>query len=445
MAYDFKFPDIGEGVTEGIVVEWKVKEGDMVGLDQDLVEIETDKAIVTIPSPRKGVILKIHYRAGETIPVGDTLVTIGEKGEAVGEAVREAPYTDSVVGLLEEAPEPEEEEEEEEEKEEEAGSAGREAAGAAAAPAGKSLATPAVRRLARELGVDVSHIKGTGRDGRVTADDVKDSAAKAAISSSPKASPKAKKEEKPAIKKIKKYDMYGYITRVPLKGVKKTVARKMAEATSSAALVTHHDDADVTHLVEVREGHKQYAEEKGVKLTYIPFVVKTVIEGLKKYPYLNSTLEEEDGEEYVVLKKYFNIGIAVDTPDGVIVPVVKGADQKTVLDIAKEVSGLAERARERKIDLADMRGGSFTVTNVGFIGGTHFTPIPNHPEVAILGLGRIEERPVVREGKVVIRRIMPLSLTFDHRVVDGADAARFVNTVKEYLEDPDLFLVGLGE
>ena len=438
MAYDFKFPDIGEGITEGIVVEWKVREGDMVELDQDLVEIETDKAIVTIPSPRKGVILKIHYKAGETIPVGDTLVTIGEKGEKgeKAEGVGEAPYTGSVVGLLEEAPE---------EEEVEVKPAAREAAEAAAPAAGKSLATPAVRRLARELGVDVSHIKGTGRDGRVTAEDVKNSAAKAAVPSSPKASPKAKKEEKPAIKKIKKYDMYGYITRVPLKGVRKTVARKMAEATSSAALVTHQDDADVTHLVEVREGHKQYAEGKGVKLTYIPFVVKTVIEGLKKYPYLNSILEEEDGEEYVVLKKYFNIGIAVDTPDGIIVPVVKGADQKTVLDIAKEASELAERARARKIDLADMRGGSFTVTNVGFIGGTHFTPIPNHPEVAILGLGRIEERPVVREGKVVIRRIMPLSLTFDHRVVDGADAARFVNTVKEYLEDPDLFLVGLGE
>ncbi|MCP4364072.1 MAG: 2-oxo acid dehydrogenase subunit E2 [Planctomycetes bacterium] len=432
MAYDFKFPDIGEGVTEGIVVEWKVKEGDMVELDQDLVEIETDKAIVTIPSPRKGVILKIHYKAGETIPVGETLVSIGEKGEKGEkiEAVGEAPaYTGSVVGFLEEAPE----------EGEEVKPAAREAA-EAAAPAGKALATPAVRRLARELGVDVSHIKGTGKDGRVTAEDVKNSAAKAAVPS-----PKAKKEEKPAIKKIKKYDMYGYITRVPLKGVRKTVARKMAEATSSAALVTHHDDADVTHLVEVREGHKQYAEGKGVKLTYIPFVVKTVIEGLKKYPYLNSTLEEEDGGKYVVLKKYFNIGVAVDTPDGVMVPVVKGADQKTVLDIAKETSGLAKRARERKVDLADMRGGSFTVTNVGFIGGTHFTPIPNHPEVAILGLGRIEEKPVVREGKVVVRRIMPLSLTFDHRVVDGADAARFVNTVKEYLEDPDLFLVGLGE
>jgi pyruvate dehydrogenase E2 component (dihydrolipoamide acetyltransferase) len=433
MAYDFKFPDIGEGVTEGIVVEWKVREGDMVELDQDLVEIETDKAIVTIPSPRKGVILKIHYKAGETIPVGDTLVTIGEKGEKA-EAVGEAPYTDSVVGLLEEAPE------EEEEEEEKVKPAAREAAEAAVPAAGKSLATPAVRRLARELGVDVSHIKGTGKDGRVTAEDVKNFAA-----ARPAPPPKAKKEEKPAIKKIKKYDMYGYITRVPLKGVRKMVARKMTEATSSAALVTHQDDADVTHLVEVREGHKQYAEGKGIKLTYIPFVVKTVIEGLKKYPYLNSTLEEEDGGEYVVLKKYFNIGIAVDTPDGIIVPVIKGADQKTVLDIAKEASELAERARERKIDLADMRGGSFTVTNVGVIGGTHFTPIPNHPEVAILGLGRIEEKPVVREGKVVVRRIMPLSLTFDHRVVDGGDAARFVNTVKEYLEDPDLFLVGLGE
>ena len=424
MAYNFKFPDIGEGLVEGVVVAWKVKEGERVDEDQDLVDIETEKAVFTLPSPAEGMVLKIHYKEGEAIRVGDVLITIGEAGEEVRKAeVKEKVYGEAVVGVLEEAPE------EEEEK------PAKKRAAVEAAAAGKVLAAPAVRRLAKELKIDVSQVKGTGKDGRITEEDVQRVAGKI---------PPAEKEEKEVeVKQVKKYDMYGYITRVPLKGVKKVVARKMREAISNAALVTHHDEADVTHLVEVRERHKEYAKGKGIRLTYIPFVIKTVIEGLKRYPYLNSTLENVGGEEYIILKKYFNI--AVDTPDGVIVPVIKGADQKTVLDIAKEAEGLAEKARERKIDLADLKGSTFTITNVGFIGGTYFTPIPNHPEVAVLGLGRIEERPVVRGGKVVVRKVMPLSLTFDHRVVDGADAARFVNAVKEYLEDPDLFLVELGK
>ncbi|OHC04572.1 MAG: hypothetical protein A3G17_02050 [Planctomycetes bacterium RIFCSPLOWO2_12_FULL_50_35] len=426
MAYNFKFPDIGEGLVEGVVVAWKVKEGERVDEDQDLVDIETEKAVFTLPSPAEGMVLKIHYKEGEAIRVGDVLITIGEAGEEVRKAeVKEKVYGEAVVGVLEEAPE------EEEEK------PAKKRAAVEAAAAGKVLAAPAVRRLAKELKIDVSQVKGTGKDGRITEEDVQRVAGKI---------PPAEKEEKEVeVKQVKKYDMYGYITRVPLKGVKKVVARKMREAISNAALVTHHDEADVTHLVEVRERHKEYAKGKGIRLTYIPFVIKTVIEGLKRYPYLNSTLENVGGEEYIILKKYFNIGVAVDTPDGVIVPVIKGADQKTVLDIAKEAEGLAEKARERKIDLADLKGSTFTITNVGFIGGTYFTPIPNHPEVAVLGLGRIEERPVVRGGKVVVRKVMPLSLTFDHRVVDGADAARFVNAVKEYLEDPDLFLVELGK
>ncbi|HHT9133492.1 MAG TPA: dihydrolipoamide acetyltransferase family protein [Candidatus Avalokitesvara rifleensis] len=427
MAYNFKFPDIGEGLIEGVVVAWKVKEGERVDEDQDLVDIETEKAVFTLPSPAEGTVLKIHYKEGAAIRVGDILITIGETGEGLRKVgiKEEKVYGEAVVGVLEEAPE------EEEEK------PARKRAAVEAAAAGKVLAAPAVRRLAKELKIDISQVKGTGKDGRITEEDVQRVAGKI---------PPAEKEEKEVeVKQVKKYDMYGYITRVPLKGVKKVVARKMREAISNAALVTHHDDADVTHLVEVRERHKEYAKGQGIKLTYIPFVIKTVIEGLQRYPYLNSTLESVGDEEYIILKKYFNIGVAVDTPDGVIVPVIKGADQKTVLDIAKEAEGLAEKARERKIDLADLKGSTFTITNVGFIGGTYFTPIPNHPEVAVLGLGRIEERPVVRGGKVVVRKVMPLSLTFDHRVVDGADAARFVNAVKEYLEDPDLFLVELGK
>jgi pyruvate dehydrogenase E2 component (dihydrolipoamide acetyltransferase) len=424
MAYDFRFPDIGEGITEGVVVEWKVKEGDRVEADQDLVDIETDKAVVAMPSPKKGIILKIYYKEGETIKVGETLVTIGEKGEAVKKKLEERKpeekaeevYRGSVVGFLEEAPE-------------EAARPAEKPPAREAKEVKKVLATPAVRKLARELNVDISRVEGTGKDGRVTEEDVK------------RFAEGVEEKKRPEVKVTRKYDMYGYIDRVPLKGVRKSVAKRLRDAVSNSALVTHHDDADVTHLVEVREKHKGYAEKRGVKLTYIPFIIKAIIEGLKAHPYLNATIE---GEE-IVLKKYFNIGVAVDTPDGLIVPVVKGADQKTVLELAKEIEELAKKAQSRTLDLADLRGGCFTITNIGVIGGTYLAPITNYPESAILGLGRIEERPVVREGKVVIRNILPLSLTFDHRVVDGAEVARFVNTVKEHLEDPDLFLVEMGK
>lgn len=401
MAYQFRFPDIGEGIVEGIIVGWKVKEGDRVKTDQDLVDVETEKAIFTLPSPKEGVILKIHFKEGDTIPVGQTLVTIGEPGEAL-EAVPTAPAVPA------EKP--------------------KRAIATEVKPAKKVLATPAVRKLAKELNVDLSQVEGTGKGGRITEADVRAFAEKLA------------EKEVTTIKEVKKYDMYGYITRIPLKGVKKVTAKRIRTALDNAAMVTHHDEADVTHLVEIRERHKEYAANRGVKLTYIPFVIKAVIEGLKKHPYLNATLEDEE----IILKKYFNIGVAVDTPDGIIVPVVKGADQKTVLELAREIENLAKKAQERKIDLADLQGGSFTITNIGMVGGTYFTPIINYPEAAILGLGRIMEKPVVKDGQITIGKILPLSLSYDHRVVDGADAARFMNTVKEHLEDPDLFLVELG-
>ncbi|MFN3466818.1 MAG: dihydrolipoamide acetyltransferase family protein [Candidatus Brocadiales bacterium] len=404
MAYQFKFPDIGEGIVEGIIVGWKVKEGDRVKTDQDLVDVETEKAIFTLPSPREGVILKIHFKEGDTVPVGQPLVTIGEPGEKV--PLKAVPAVPPVTPVKPEV---------------EVTTAG---------PSKKVLAMPAVRKLARELRVDLSQVEGTGKGGRITESDVRAFA---------EAIPKAKGEI-PAVKEVKKYDMYGYVTRIPLKGVKKVTAKRIRTALDNAAHVTHHDEADVTHLVEIRERHKEYATRQGVKLTYIPFVIKAVIEGLKGHPYLNATLEDEE----IVLKKYFNIGVAVDTPDGILVPVVKGADQKTVLELAREIEELVKKAQERKIDLADLQGGSFTITNIGMIGGTYFTPIINYPEAAILGLGRITERPVVKNGNINIGKILPLSLSYDHRVVDGTDAARFMNTVKEHLEDPDLFLVELG-
>lgn len=239
---------------------------------------------------------------------------------------------------------------------------------------------------------------------------------------------------------VAKFDVYGWIDRVPLKGIRRTTAKKMVESQTKAAHVTAMDVADVTELVALRETQKKIAEEtKHVKLTYMPFVIKAVVEALKAHPYLNATVDEE-GQE-IMLKKYYNIGIAVATEDGPIVPVVKGADQKNIFELAEEVQRLAELASSRKINLADLKGGTFTVTNYGVFGGTFGTPIINYPEVAILGTGKIPDAPLVRDGEVKVRKTLALSLSFDHRVLDGAEAAKFMNDVIKYLENPTLILM----
>lgn len=409
MVKDFKFPDVGEGITEGEVVKWLVKEGDVVKEDQPLLEVETDKAIVEIPSPWSGKVTKIYVEEGEIVKVGQILVSIGEKGEKETKAAAEPaePERRSAYGIVGELEVAEEEAEEE-----------------AEAPPPKVLATPKVRKLAKELGVDLSMVKGTGKGGRITEEDIR----------------KAEEatERKPAVKVTRKYDLYGYIERVPLRGIRRATAKKMTEALRIPH-VTHMDEADVTELVEVREKVKKEVAHLGVKVTYLPFIIKAVIEGLKAHPYLNAVLSE-DGEE-IILKKYYNIGIAVDIEDGLIVPVIKGADQKSIVDLAKEIARLAALGRERKLDLAELKGGTFTITNIGIIGGTHATPIIHAPEVAILGVGRIVERPRIVDGKVVAKQILPLSLSFDHRVIDGAEAARFLNEVIMHLEKPEILMV----
>jgi pyruvate dehydrogenase E2 component (dihydrolipoamide acetyltransferase) len=402
MPTDFKFPDIGEGITEGEIVKWQVKEGDRVEQHQTIASIETDKAIADIPSPRSGVILKIHHKEGDIIKVGETLVTIGEPGEII-EKPPELPIrpTASVVGVLEEAH--------------------------AASPwPTRIIATPATRRLARELSVDLSGIAGTGLEGRITEDDVRKFA-------------QSKKETIEVVTKpAEKRDAYGCYDVVPMKGVRRTTAKRMVESFRTAVHVTHMDEADVTELVVFREKQNKIAEKRGAHLTYMPFIVKAVVAALKQYPYLNSSVDDE--HEEIILKKYYNIGVAADTPDGLIVPVVKDADQKDIFTIAQEIEDLTEKAQSREISLSGLKGGTFTITNIGFIGGTYATPITNYPETAILATGRIRERPVVRDGQIVIRSIMPLSLSFDHRVTDGALAARFVNMIMKFLQDPALLL-----
>ena len=406
MAFEFKFPDVGEGITEGTIVKWKVKENDDVKADQILAEVETDKAVVEIPSPRKGTILKLYHNEGDVINVGEVLAVIGKKGEKIPE--RAEHYTGSVVGFL---PEAKEEEKKPAQKKMHASISGEE----------KVMAAPIVRKFAKMLGVDLIAVKGTGPDGRITEQDVKDAA-------------QVKKPEpvRKGPKVTKKYDLFGYVKRVPLKGIRKITAEKMTEAVRNAALVTHHDHVDVTELAKVRKNEKEKAAKKGTHLTYLPFIIKATIKALKKHPFVASSVE---GDE-IIVKKYYNIGVAIDTEEGLIVPVIKGADQKKLYALADDVNNFVEKSKSRKIDLMDLKGGVFTITNIGVIGSTYFTPIVNYPETCILGTGRIEYKPSVIDGKVEIRQVMPISFTYDHRVLDGAEAARFMNDLKDLLEKP---------
>jgi pyruvate dehydrogenase E2 component (dihydrolipoamide acetyltransferase) len=405
MAKEFRFPDVGEGITEGEIVRWLVKEGDGVAVDQPLAEIETDKAVVEMPSPFAGTVLKLHFKEKDLIKVGETLVTIGEKGEVPAAAAPQA-RTAPAVPVPSGAP-----------------------AAPPAAPGrpGEVLATPKVRALAKELGVEIGAVLGTGPGGRVTEEDVR--------SYRP-----VRAERTPAPKVKAKYDLYGMLERIPLRGVRRATARKMRESLDHAAHVTHCDEAAAGPLEALRQQMAADVEAGGAKLTYLPFIVKALIEALKLHPMLNATLDEDESE--IVVRKYYNIGIAVDVPDGLIVPVVKAADQKSVADLAAEIQALAKSARERTLDLADLKGGTFSVTNVGVIGGDFATPIINYPEVAILATMKIADRARVVDGAVVVRKTLPLCLSFDHRVVDGAEAARFTKDLIGFLEAPERLPLG---
>jgi len=416
MAYEFKFPDIGEGLTEGEIVRWLVKEGDEVKEGQPLVEVETDKALAEIPSPKTGVILKILAKEKEIVKVGQVIVVFGEKGEAL-ETPSPRPKSVGVVGELEEAPE------------EAPVVATKVEPTKPARVSEHALATPAVRALAKELGVDINKLRGTGPEARVLEKDVRQLA---------EGMEKPVEEVKKPVK-VKKYDLYGYVERIPLRGVRRSIAKAMVKSKYTAPHVTAMDEADITALWRIREKEKKAAEKKGIKLTILPFIIKAVIAGLTEHPYLNASLDDENEE--IILKKYFNIGFAADTPEGLMVPVVKNAKDKSILQLAQELTQLVEKARNRTIDLADLKGGTFTISNYGALGGIYATPIINYPEVAILGVGKIKDTPVVRNGKVVVRKILSLALSFDHRVVDGGEGARFLNTVIARLEDPDLILL----
>jgi pyruvate dehydrogenase E2 component (dihydrolipoamide acetyltransferase) len=409
MVYEFRLPDIGEGVAEGEVVRWLVKEGEEVKENQPLVEIMTDKVNVEIPSPRKGTVQRCMAKEGEVVKVGQILIVIAEGEPTSASAPTVKPGPPAAPKVLTPAPRPQE--------------ISTTTSQQALEPR-EILATPATRKLARDLGVGLSLVQGTGRGGRITDGDVERfkqlgriAAAVAVTVTGPR----------------------GVEERVPLRGIRRKVAEHMIKSTTTAAQVTHVDEVDMTEVVQLREKAKASAEKRGVKLTYLPLIIKALIPALKQYPYLNATLDDEKSE--IVLKKYYNIGMATDTEQGLVVPVIKDAEHKSITQLAAEIGELSEKARAGQLALNEIQGSTFTITNVGGIGGVFATPIINYPEVAILGVHKITKRPVVKDNQIVVRDMTYISLSFDHRVLDGAMAAHFVNAVKQYLEDPKLLLL----
>jgi pyruvate dehydrogenase E2 component (dihydrolipoamide acetyltransferase) len=525
MPREFELPDVGEGVAEGELIEWLVEPGDTVTEDQPVAKVETDKALVDVPSPYDGTVNELRADAGEMVPVGDVIMVYNVEGEddlsdtsttAEGETETEA---EAAADAPEDAAE--------------AATTGGDTE-EVSTPEGRVFAAPSARRLARELGVDIAAVEGTGPSGRVTERDVRahgedesepepatteaeaggdtargaqstteratgeseastGGAAPASVGSADReqtlaapatrkladeegvdidavptdetrdgeafVTPEAVREYAEAQQAAQEADAEAMAagesagpttrepaaetTTEPYRGVRKTIGDAMADSKFTAPHVTHHDEVDVTKLVETRERLNGEAEERGIRLTYMPFVMKACVAALKEYPIVNASLDEDNGE--IVKHHYYNVGVATATDAGLMVPVVEAADRKGMLQLSSEMNELVQKARERTISPEEMRGGTFTVTNIGGIGGEYATPIVNHPESAILAMGQIKKKPrvVEKDGEDVIepRHVLTLSLSFDHRIIDGADGARFTNEVKRYLEDPELLLL----
>lgn len=446
MAVELEMPELAESVIEGEIVKWLVKEGEHVKQDQPLVEVMTDKVTVEIPSPYEGVLLKQVAPEGAVVPIGQPIAIFGKEGETIADvhekvqapakeitagATSQSPTTDQSRGATTPSPatpspttpspttpspgngQPRR--------------AVSETDAAELSPFGRPLAAPAVRRFARELGVDLSQVRGSGEGGRIGREDVQ----RVANLGPSAARPTAK--QTPATSESE---------RIPLRGLRRVIADHMVHSKHTAVHTLHVDEADLTELVSMRERAKEKAATAGIKLTYLPFFVKAVTGALKRYPYANASLDDEKHE--IVLKKYYNVGIAANTEEGLVVPVIHHADHKTIFELATEIAALADKARHGKLSHDEITDGTFTITNVGSVGGLFTFPVINYPEVAILGTHSIQQRPVVRDGQIVIRHMMYLSISFDHRVVDGAVAALFVKDVAASLANPDVMLMEGG-
>jgi len=415
--YEFKLPDLGEGVHEAEILKWYVAVGDTVDEDASLVDVETDKASVTIPSPRGGVVTSLTGKVGDTIHLGQVMVVIDDGG---------APATPAPAARDQLPAVPK--------------------AKGASRSTSRVAAAPATRRLARELDVEISTVLGTGPAGRITADDVR-------LAASGKPTDLEASPETPAVnlvtapaaipflnspEALPDMSRYGEVERVPLRSIRRKIARKMVTSLVMVPHVVHMDEADVSALERLRRSRLD-KDPSGPRLTLLAFVVKAAVAALKSHRALNSSLDSV--REEIVYKSFFNIGLAADTPKGLIVPVIHEADRQSIVQISKKIGDLAARARSGELEPAELQGGSFTITNIGLLGGVPLSPAINYPEVAILGMGKAIDKPVVREGQIVIRKMMPLTLAFDHRVTDGADAARFVTRIVEMLGDPERLLI----
>lgn len=456
--FHVKFADIGEGIHEGVLLKYFFKEGDAVKDGDSLFTLETDKVNAEIPSPVDGIMKKLKFTEGDAVNVGQVICIIddgkpGERsnmpeGEALvpldgGAEVKEEVATTtvnageegstSVVGAIEVSSEV-------------IASSSEMSTGSASIqnPNKRVLATPLAKKMAKDLGVDLHKVMGSGAGGRIMKEDIlkasqnvgtslaetKSSVPQTAATQEPGRVLAGGKHAVPVMDKT---------TRVPMTMLRKTVAQNMTLSKFTIPHTAVMDEADVTELVAFRGKVKDLAQEKGVKLTYLAFFIKAMIKGLKTYPYLNASLDETTDE--IVLKSFYNIGIAVDTPDGLMVPVVKNADQLSIFDLAKAIDDLSVRAREKRLTLDDLQGGSFTITNYGAVGASFGVPVIKHPEAGILGVGAIVKKPLVIDDEIVIRSVLPLSLSFDHRIIDGADAGRFVGEVKKLLANPELLLL----
>jgi pyruvate dehydrogenase E2 component (dihydrolipoamide acetyltransferase) len=460
--FTFRLPELGEGIHEGEIVKWHVQPGDSVEEDQVIMEVQNDKAVVEVPSPVKGKVIELKVTEGTVSVVGDPLIEF----EVEGEIPNLPDHGHGSAPAAEAAPAPAAD------KMEPGCDIGSQVsananqaletpmaqatATAVAAPIDRKhvLATPSVRKYAREKGVQLTLVPGTGNLGRITREDVDRFVSGGAVAPSAQAVETAAPAatEAPAataptgVAQAASAPTVHYSAqageleeRVPLKGIRKAIAKAMVKSAYTAPHVTIFDEVDVTALVAMRKDAKPLAEERGVKLTYLPMIVKAVVAGLKKFPELNASIDEEKQE--IIYKKYYNIGIATSTEDGLLVPVVKAADSKSIFHIAGEISELAKKSRDRKASADELKGSTFSITNIGSAGGMFFTPIINYPEVAILGVGRISEKPVVKNGEIVVGQMLHLSLSFDHRLVDGEPAQRFVNYVKQLLENPTLLVM----
>lgn len=415
--FEYRFPELGEGLHEGEIIKMHIKAGDKVTDDDIIMEVQNDKAIVEVPCPVNGTVLEVFAKDGQVCHMGEVVAIIDAEGEIPEQDMPEEAAQEEAAPAAAEAPKAE---------------------GVAAAPNRDVLATPSVRKHARDLGVNIGEVPATGKNGKITREDV-EAFANGGAPAAPAAAEAPKAEAKAAAPAAAATGRAAEEERVPFKGIRKAISNAMVKSAYTAPHVTIMDEVEVGELVAFRTRLKPMMEKKGTKVTYLPFIVKALVAACRQFPAMNAMIDEANNE--IVYKKYYNIGIATDTDNGLMVPVINDADRRSIWMIANDIKDLASRGRDGKLGPKELKGSTITISNIGSAGGMFFTPIINFPEVAILGTGRISEKPVVKNGEIVAAPVMALSLSFDHRLIDGATAQNFMNYIKQLLANPELLVM----